>query len=27
LLSGKTKKIATLDEINDAASAGWASQK
>jgi len=27
LLSGKTKKIATLDEINDAASAGWASRK
>ena len=27
LLSGKTKKIATLDEINNAASAGWASQK
>jgi bifunctional DNA-binding transcriptional regulator/antitoxin component of YhaV-PrlF toxin-antitoxin module len=27
LLSGKTKKIATLDEINDAASAGWGSQK
>ena len=24
LLAGKTKKIATIDEINDAAAAGWA---
>jgi antitoxin PrlF len=24
LLAGKTKKIATLDEINEAAAAGWA---
>ena len=24
LLAGKTKKVATLDEINDAAAAGWA---
>jgi antitoxin PrlF len=27
LLAGKTKKIATLDEINEAAAAGWASQE
>jgi AbrB family looped-hinge helix DNA binding protein len=27
LLAGKTKKIATLDEINDAAAAGWAGRK
>src|SRR2546421_11640941 len=27
LLAGKTKKVATLDEINDAAAAGWAGQK
>lgn len=27
LLSGKTKKIATLDEINEAAAAGWSRQK
>jgi antitoxin PrlF len=26
LLAGKTKKIATLDEINEAAAAGWAGQ-
>lgn len=26
LLAGKTKKIATLDEINDAAACGWAGQ-
>jgi len=24
LLAGKTKKVATLDEINDAAASGWA---
>lgn len=24
LLAGKTKKVATLDEINEAAAAGWA---
>jgi antitoxin PrlF len=27
LLAGKTKKIATIDEINDAAAAGWAGQE
>jgi bifunctional DNA-binding transcriptional regulator/antitoxin component of YhaV-PrlF toxin-antitoxin module len=27
LLAGKTKKIATLDEINEAAAAGWAGQE
>jgi AbrB family looped-hinge helix DNA binding protein len=27
LLSGKTKKIATLDEINDAAASGWAGKE
>jgi hypothetical protein len=27
LLAGKTKKAATLDEINEAAAAGWAGQK
>ena len=27
LLAGKTKKIATLDEINVAAAAGWAGRK
>ena len=27
LLAGRTKKIATLEEINDAAAAGWAGQK
>ena len=27
LLAGKTKKIATIDEMNDAASAGWADRK
>jgi len=27
LLAGKTKKIATIEEINDAAAAGWASQE
>jgi antitoxin PrlF len=27
LLAGKTRKVATLDEINEAASAGWAGQK
>jgi AbrB family looped-hinge helix DNA binding protein len=26
LLAGKTRKAATLDEINDAAAAGWADQ-
>jgi antitoxin PrlF len=27
LLAGKTTKIATLDEIQDAAAAGWSKQK
>jgi AbrB family looped-hinge helix DNA binding protein len=27
LLASKTKKIATLDEINEAAAAGWAGEK
>jgi bifunctional DNA-binding transcriptional regulator/antitoxin component of YhaV-PrlF toxin-antitoxin module len=27
LLAGKTAKVATLDEIEDAASAGWAGKK
>jgi hypothetical protein len=27
LLAGKSKKIATLDEINVAAAAGWAGRK
>jgi bifunctional DNA-binding transcriptional regulator/antitoxin component of YhaV-PrlF toxin-antitoxin module len=27
LLAGKTKKIATLDEINEAAAAGWTRQE
>lgn len=27
LLAGKTKKIASLDEINEAAAASWAGQK
>lgn len=27
LLAGKTKKVATLDEINEAAAAGWAGTK
>jgi antitoxin PrlF len=27
LLAGKTKKIATLDEINDASAAGWSGKK
>lgn len=27
LLAGKTRKIASLDEINEAAEAGWAGQK
>ncbi len=27
LLAGKTHKVATLDEINDAAAAGWAGQE
>jgi AbrB family looped-hinge helix DNA binding protein len=27
LLAGKTKKIATLDEINEAAAANWAAQE
>jgi hypothetical protein len=27
LLAGRTKKIATLDEINEAAATGWAGQK
>jgi antitoxin PrlF len=26
LLAGKTSKVATLDEINEAAAAGWADQ-
>lgn len=26
-LAGKTKKVATLDEINDAAAQGWAGRK
>jgi antitoxin PrlF len=26
LLAGKTKKVATIDEINEAAAAGWAGQ-
>jgi antitoxin PrlF len=27
LLAGKTRKVATLDEINEAAAVGWAGQK
>ncbi len=27
LLAGKTKKVASLDEINEAAAAGWAGQE
>ena len=27
LLAGKTKKIATLDEINEAAASGWAGKE
>jgi AbrB family looped-hinge helix DNA binding protein len=27
LLAGKTRKVATLEEINEAASAGWAGRK
>ncbi len=27
LLAGRTKKVATLDEIEDAAAAGWAGEK
>jgi antitoxin PrlF len=27
LLAGKTRKVASLDEINEAAAAGWADQK
>jgi bifunctional DNA-binding transcriptional regulator/antitoxin component of YhaV-PrlF toxin-antitoxin module len=27
LLAGKTKKVATLDEINEAATAGWAGKE
>jgi antitoxin PrlF len=27
LLAGKTKKVATLDEINEVAAAGWAGQE
>ena len=27
LLAGKSKKVATLDEINEAAASGWAGQK
>ncbi|MFZ0569033.1 MAG: AbrB/MazE/SpoVT family DNA-binding domain-containing protein [Rhodomicrobium sp.] len=27
LLAGKTKKVATLDEIDEAAAAGWAGQE
>jgi antitoxin PrlF len=27
MLAGKSKKVATLDEINEAAASGWAGQK
>ena len=27
LLAGKTRKVATLDEINEAATAGWSGKK
>jgi bifunctional DNA-binding transcriptional regulator/antitoxin component of YhaV-PrlF toxin-antitoxin module len=27
LLAGKTRKVATLDELNDAAASGWAGHK
>ncbi len=27
LLAGKTKKVATIEEINEAAAAGWADQE
>jgi antitoxin PrlF len=27
LLAGKTRKIATLDEMNEAAAGGWSKQK
>jgi bifunctional DNA-binding transcriptional regulator/antitoxin component of YhaV-PrlF toxin-antitoxin module len=27
LLAGKTKKVATIDEINEAAAQGWAGEK
>ena len=27
LLAGKTKKVATIEEINDAAAAGWAGRE
>ncbi len=27
LLAGRTRKVATLDEINDAAATGWAGQE
>ena len=27
LLAGKTRKVATLDEINEAAAAGWSGKK
>ncbi len=27
VLAGKTRKIATIDEINEAAAAGWSAQK
>ena len=27
LLSGKTKKVATIEEINEAAAAGWAGEE
>jgi len=27
LLAGKTKKVATIEEINEAAAAGWANRK
>ena len=27
LLAGKTRRVATLDEINEAAAAGWSRQK
>jgi antitoxin PrlF len=27
LLAGKSRKVATLDEINEAAAAGWSKQK
>ncbi len=27
LLAGKTRQVATIDEVNDAAAAGWAAQE